>query len=559
MSEARRTRLACWTLLLAASGAVAQMQGDENDAVLATWSETTGAQAPLLVDEGDGTTRLEWTGSGQVDLYARDASGDALLTPYSSGGFYAAGVEAQWRGRSPDGRSWLQLAATSSNDRALLPHAVQLDTFQAGRAGRNYRLTVGDTTVLNSSLSTSAQLRGVSAQGRIEQVMLSVAAGVIGPSWEALADPSFSAQPLRNALALKASLPVASGLIAFATFQGFDDTPGTAPEATTLPPASGHSATVGATLTRSHFSLQAEAGISRLRPDGGDTAPGSALSVDATWRWRMLLLRVGHHDLGAQFASLSASAVPGLRESYVNGSWTLTPATTVSVDLRDTLNRNAGSMPTPEEPVTLLELSSRSRAATVQLTTSPAALPGTSMTLAASRSAGTTPAGARNDLDGVSASATHTRGAWTTSLGYQVSLATTGRPQTTNRVQSWTASVGRSFDHLIAGWQVNLLGQAQLQRQTLAHASGASFGGIGLQASLASERWGSVALAASTARGHDPDGVPLSQHALRLEAQRPIAKQTQLKLYAAWSDNFPDAAGLAYSDTTAGLQVSHRF
>jgi hypothetical protein len=36
MSEARRTRLACWTLLLAASGAVAQMPQDENDTVLAT-------------------------------------------------------------------------------------------------------------------------------------------------------------------------------------------------------------------------------------------------------------------------------------------------------------------------------------------------------------------------------------------------------------------------------------------------------------------------------------------------------------------------------------------
>jgi hypothetical protein len=32
-----------------------------------------------------------------------------------------------------------------------------------------------------------------------------------------------------------------------------------------------------------------------------------------------------------------------------------------------------------------------------------------------------------------------------------------------------------------------------------------------------------------------------------------------LKLYAAWSDNFPDAAGLAYSDTTAGLQIRHQF
>jgi hypothetical protein len=559
MSEARRTRLACWTLLLAASGAVAQMPQDENDTVLATWGETTGAEAPLLVDEGDGTTRLEWTGRGQLDLYVRDAAGDALVTPYSSGGFYAAGVEGQWRGQNRDGRSWLQLAATSANDRALLPHAAQLDTFQAGRAGPNYRLTLGDTTVLNSALSTSTALRGMSAQGRIEQVMLSVSAGVIGPSWEALTDPSLRAQPLRNALALKASMPAGSGVAAFATFQGFDDTPGTAPNTTAVQPASGYSATVGAAFTRSRFTLQAETGISRLRPDGGDTVPGTAFAVDATWGWPMLLLRVGHHDFGTQFASLSASAVPGLRESYANGTWTLTPGTALSVDLRDTLNRNAASMPPPVEPVPLQQLSSHSRAATLQLTTSPAALPGTSLTVAASRSAGTTAAGARNDLDGISASATHTREAWSASLGYQLSLATTGTPQPTSRVQGWTASIGRSFDDLIEGWQANLLGQAQLQRQTFAHAEGATFGGIGLQASPVSERWGSLTLAASTARGHDPDGVPLSQHAIQLEAQRPIAKRTQLKLYAAWSDNFPDADGLAYSDTTAGLQINHQF
>jgi len=559
MSGPPCTLLACCTLLLAASGALAQMPPDNNDTALETWSETTGSEAPLLVAEGDGTTRLAWTSSAHLDLYAREASGDALVTPYSSGGFYAAGVAAEWRGHGPNGKSWLQLAATSSNDRALLPTAAQLDTFQAGRAGRDYRLTVGDAAVLNSALSTSTVLRGVSAQHQVERLTLSVSAGVISPSWEALADPSLRAQPLRNALALKASMPVASGVVAFATLQGFDDTPGTAPNATALQPASGHSATLGATFTRSRFTLQAEAGISHLQPDGGAAEPGAALSVDASWRWRLLLLRVGHHDFGTHFASLSASAVPGLRESYVNGTWTLTPATTLSVDLRDALNRNVGSTQTPVEQSPLQQLSLRSRAVTLQLTTSPAALPGTSVTVAASRSAGKTTAGSRKDLDGISASVTHTRGAWTTSLGYQASLAVTGAPQTANRVQSWTASIGRSFDDLIEGWQANLLGQAQFQRQTLAPGSGATFGGVGLQAGLVSERWGSLTLAANTARGHDPNGVPLSQHAVQLEAQHPIAKRTQLKLYAGWSDNFPDAAGLTYSDTTAGLQISHQF
>jgi hypothetical protein len=233
---------------------------------------------------------------------------------------------------------------------------------------------------------------------------------VISPSWEALADPSLRAQPLRNALALKASMPVASGVVAFATLQGFDDTPGTAPNATALQPASGHSATLGATFTRSRFTLQAEAGISHLQPDGGAAEPGAALSVDASWRWRLLLLRVGHHDFGTHFASLSASAVPGLRESYVNGTWTLTPATTLSVDLRDALNRNVGSTQTPVDRASSSSCHTP-RAVTLQLTTSPAALPGTSVTYRRLTPA-RRPQRAAEDLDGISASVTHTRGAW---------------------------------------------------------------------------------------------------------------------------------------------------
>jgi hypothetical protein len=164
MSGPPCTLLACCTLLLAASGALAQMPPDDNDTALETWSETTGSEAPLLVAEGDGTTRLAWTSSAHLDLYAREASGDALVTPYSSGGFYAAGVAAEWRDTAPMGRL-AAAGATSSNDRALLPTAAQLDTFQAdAQAGTiPHGRRRGS---LNSALSTSTVLRGVAHNTR---------------------------------------------------------------------------------------------------------------------------------------------------------------------------------------------------------------------------------------------------------------------------------------------------------------------------------------------------------------------------------------------------------
>jgi len=76
---------------------------------------------------------------------------------------------------------------------------------------------------------------------------------------------------------------------------------------------------------------------------------------------------------------------------------------------------------------------------------------------------------------------------------------------------------------------------------------------------LRNDPWGSVALTGSLAHGRDPDGARLQQHALRIDAERPLAKRAALRVYAAYNDNFPDTPQIAYSERVAGAQISYRF
>jgi len=534
-----------------------------NDPALDAWSDATGADAPTLITAEDGTTQLVWTGTANLDLYARDASGGELLTPVTSGAFYALGVQGDWRGETQEGeKTWAQIAAALSNDPAVLPGTAQLGSFQVGRATRDWRLTVGDVPVLHSNLGTSTSLRGWNMRHRSEAVSLSVAAGVVAPSWESLADPAQRTQPLRNAVAFRMGMPLASNAVVFGTLQAFDDGSAVVSDAAVLLPASGQSATLGLNLRRGRFTLQTEAGASRLKEQSAASEPGTALLIDAAWHLPAVLLRGGHHDFSSSFATLSATAVPGLRETYANGAWSVTPVTSLSLDLRDTLDRNAGETPPPPgDPLAIPTTEpARTRAVTLQATTSPARFPGASLTATASRSLGVNPDGGRNDLDSVSASLSYARAQWNATLGYQLSRAVTGAmPQSNSTLHGVSAALGRDYASLLPGWDLNVQLRSQVQAQEIDGGAGSRLAGIELRLQLRNEPWGSVALAGSIARGRDPNGARLQQHALRIDAEHPLAKRTALRVYAAYSDNFPDTPQIAYSETVAGAQISYRF
>ena len=563
--------VAGFALVAGIAGAGARADHDSaqgNGSALDAWSQATGADAPTLITAEDGATQLVWTGAASLDLYARDATGGELLTPLTSGAFYALGVQGDWRGETQEGeRSWAQIATTLSNDPALLPGTAQLGSFQAGHATRDWRLTVGDVSVLHSNLGTSTSLRGWNMRQRSEASSLSVAAGVISPSWESLADPAQRTQPLRNAVAFRVGKPLTANAVAFGTLQAFDDGSAVGSDAAVsdaaVPlPASGHSATVGLNLRRGRFTLQTEVGGSRLKEQDAAYEPGAAVLIDAAWHWPAILLRAGHRDFSSHFATLSTTALPGLRETYGNAAWSITPTTTVSLDLRDMLDRNAGEIPPPPgDPLALPTTQpARTRAVTLQATTAPARLPGASLTVAASRSLGANPDGGRNDLDSLSTSLAYTRAQWNAMLGYQLSQAETGAMPTTNStLHGVSAALGRDHANFLPGWGLSAQLRAQLQRQEIDGSAGSRLAGIELRLQLRNDPWGSVALTGSLAHGRDPNGTRLQQHALRLDAERQLAKRAALRVYAAFNDNFPDTPQIAYSERVAGAQISYRF
>jgi hypothetical protein len=563
--------VAGFALVAGIAGAGARASPDTaqgNDSALDTWSDATGADAPTLITTEHGTTQLVWTGAASLDLYARDATGGELLTPFASGAFYALGVQGDWRGEPQEGeRSWAQITTTLSNDPALLPGTAQLASFQAGHATRDWRLTVGDVSVLHSNLGTSTSLRGWNMRQRSEAGSLSVAAGVISPSWESLADPAQRTQPLRNAVAFRVGKPLTANAVAFGTLQAFDDSSPVGSDvavsdAAVPLPASGHSATLGLNLRRGRFTLQTEVGASRLKEQDATYEPGAAMLIDAAWHLPAILLRAGHRDFSSDFATLSTTALPGLRETYGNAAWSITPTTTVSLDLRDMLDRNAGEIPPPPgDPLAIPTTQpARTRAVTLQATTAPARLPGASLTLAASRSLGVNPDGGRNNLHSMSASAAYTRAQWNATLGYQLSRAETGpMPATNSTLHGVSAALAREHANLLPGWHLSTLLRTQLQQQDIEGGAGSRLAGIELRLQLRNEPWGSVALTGSLAHGRDSSGAKLQQHALRIDAERPLDKRAALRVYAAHNDNFPDMPQIAYSETVAGAQINYRF
>jgi hypothetical protein len=347
--------------------------------------------------------------------------------------------------------------------------------------------------------------------------------------------------------------------VIFSTVQAFDDGAPLETEGA-APPESGQSATIGLAMRHARFALQSEAGIGRRSTSAGADA-GAAVIIDGSWTGERITLRAGHHDLSSSFATLSAGAIPGVRESYANASWAFTTYASVAVDVRDTLDRSVDAAHDLEQQLELESVpQTRSRAVSVQGSLALPQLPGTSITAAVSRSRGSSDDGSRNDVDAGSVALSFGRGHWSGTLGYQVSFATLGQEQASaSTLHGWHARSAGRLPGVLPGVDVTVQLQAQVQRQVLSAGSSSQLATVAFELGAHSERWGQASIGASTAWGHDPAGQPLRQHTLRLDATHPLSKRLSLRGYLAASDNFPDLQDLAYREAVGGVQIAYRF
>lgn len=534
---------------------------EANQDVLQAWTDATGESAPTLVTEANGTTRLNWA-AASLDTYARDVSGSALLTPYASGSFQRGTLDGGTEVTNPSGtKSWFRVALTESNDRALLREPVQLNQLQFGRAGPNHRVDFGDLALVHSTLSANTPLKGLHWQGSFESMRLSAAAGSISESWEALGNPDLRTQRLREAVSLKAEKSVGGAAVVYATFQGYGDS-GDLPDGYALAGRSrGQSTTAGANLVRGSFALQAEAALSRASEEGLSAAAARAFVVDATWTHKTVTLRSGLHDFGPRFASLSAATLPGLRETYLNAAWRANGWSTWTMDLRRTLDRAAAMIdPTQLQSTPGLNIGGHNNAATLQLNLMPPKLPGTTVTLVASQSRGQTLDGLRNDNSSASATIATTRGPWTTQATIQHGLSSAGAAGIgASTLRGMSGSVGRTWGDETTAWSVRASLVGQYQSQRFATGPRSHVQSVGLRVATLHSDKGSASVRFDLGSGRDTTGQPLTLRNFRLDLDRLLRPKLAMKIYAAWTDNYPDLAEIAYRERIVGIQFTYQF
>lgn len=560
-------------LALAAPQVCAAERLEDNATVLAQFAQASGGPAPQLVQDEEGATKIEWHGSATVDFYSRSASGGATLTPYSGGHYHRIGMQSDLRGTAPEGDvTWMQFALTQSDDPSLLLLGnSQINTLSAGRAGQGYRVAFGDVAVNHSSLGANLPLRGLLAQRYFGQTLVSASAGVIAESWEALADQGRRRMFLKNAYALKAETPFGQNLQAYATVQGYrEDGDSVGANALALVPSMGHSATAGLNWREGRYFLQAEGGLSRYGEKGLDGHRDRALIVDGGWQGDKLGLRLGHHDLGRYYASLSGLAGAGIRESYANASWQAARWMSLTGDVRRSENQMAAP-PVPPPPATIpptpvtpyTPFVGKTEAANLRAQFTFADVPGLGLGLSVGESHGKSSGGGSNRNANQSANLTYMRPAWNASLGYLNGKQSNSISGSDSRSDTWMASYGRNWsdatDVAPASWMLNATASGSFQRQHMENGTTSTLNMLNLVVSGERSSWGRLSAILGGSRGHDATGGELRQHWYQLDAGRALGQRGGIRLYLRAMSSFQERAAIAYRDKTAGVQLSYAF
>jgi len=559
---------------LASSSARAGTQFSDNSTVLSQFAQASGAPAPRLAPDEDGATRIEWHGGATVDFYSRSASGGATLTPYSGGHFHRIGMQSDLRGTASEGDvSWAQFALTQSDDpSAIMLGNSQINTLNVGRAGLGYRVAFGDVAVNHSSLGANLPLRGLLAQRYFGQTLVSASAGVIAESWEALADQGRRRMFLKNAYALKAESSFGQNLQAYATVQGYrEDGDSVGANVLALVPSSGSTATAGLNWREGRYYLQAEGGLSRYGEKGLDGHRDRALIVDGGWQGDKLGLRLGHHDLGRYYASLSGLAGAGIRETYANASWQAAQWMSLTGDVRRSENRMAAP-PVPPPPPTIpptpvmpyTPFIGKTEAASLRAQINFPSVPGLGLGLSAGESHGKSSGGASNRSQNQGATLSYAAMAWNASLGYQNSKQSNSvTAGSDSRTDTWSASYGRNWsdatDVVPASWTLNATATASTQRQHLETGATAALNTLNLVISGERQPWGRLSAILGGSRGHDATGGGLRQYWYQLDAGRALGQRGGLRLYLRGTSSFQDRAAIAWRDRLAGIQLSYAF
>lgn len=560
MSGTRKKSCVCFSAVLCGVAlytpqALAEITLAANDEVLQAWRiiAKNGSASPSLADGGDGATVIEWHGAASVESYRNDVVGDSTLTPLRDGSFYKATVQGDLRETTAAGvTSYLQFAATHSNDRAVLSQNAQLDMFLSGVVGQDYSVAVGDVTTSFSTLGTNTLLRGFYGYKQIGDAVVTASIGRIAESWSTYAGTLPGSRYLSDAYAVKVDFPAGEYGRFFVSTQGYDEDQDSLESSQQTYTASVASTdTAGFSYQRDTFNIRGEYGSSRWREKGTSNHADYATVIDGEWRTDSGGVRAGYHDIGLYYASLSADVTAGIRENYVAGDWAPLTWLGLAADLRTTRN-DAAYYSSDVRDTDALSVSGN-----VNLTE---ILAGLQLVLQYSHSAGKTVDTSKQDTDSNGATVTYTSAYWGLQLGNSYQRTdNVANPGAGSKTTSWNGSFNTTLnrDPKSSGiWGADITLSATSQRQELDDGSNTDSRNYDMTFNAQRMGWGTLALTLGQGWITQADGGPeLKQQCVQLDASYPWGEKSVIKAYLRDNSNDGDPAS-HYSEHTMGVLLS---
>ncbi|HSO08041.1 MAG TPA: hypothetical protein VLW45_12425 [Pelomicrobium sp.] len=531
-----------------------------NDEVAQLWAQASGAAPPAVVQADDGGTRIEWRGGVSYDGYRNTASGGFVNTPMRDGTFNTVQLQSDLRVIEPTNDvNWFQFGMTGSDDRAVLSNSTLINTLQFGRTGEGYRVAAGDVPVNFSVIGANFGLRGLLGERYFGRTLVQGGAGVISQSWEALGKKNRRLQYTRNAYTGKVQHPLTESLGVYLTMQGYSDSEGSVnPGVTALAPAEGRTTTGGFTYQQGQVTVTGEAGISNWKEQGFQDEDDSAYIVDAAWQGEQLGVRIGHHDIGEYYTSLSGLAMPGVRETYANANWFAASWVSFNGDVRRTRNERAQPTAVAGVPVPFTAISVETDSWTVGANVAVPQLQGLSLLASHSQADGENSNGGTNESRNSGAAVQYASDGWSAGVSYQRGeIENSATPFYNGNTDTWSYSLGKFWSDTVAGtWSFGgnvIYGD---QRQQLD--SGLETKNRNWTVTLTGQhvRWGQINASWYTGRVRDPlTGQEYDQDQYQIDAGRALNERASVKLYYRDTTSFQGNAAIAYEEKQVGLQL----
>lgn len=550
--QTHRTALP-FVVLFTVPAAAETMRLADNDAVLSNWQQAAGtSQSATLIKQDDGGTRIEWKGGVSVDAYSTDATGGVLLNPASNGTFNTEQFQSDLRATTADGRlMYLQLSGMRSNDHSQQQNLFLLQSAQMGVAGKSYQVALGDVVPNFSALGTSLGVRGVLAQKRLGNTVVSASAGTLVSTWESLADPAKRSQFLRNVVATKVDMSLGATSRVFASFQGYADDPASLDgRLSPVAPAAGRTGTVGYAYQHDKLSVSSEFGYSVWSESHQVDQRDHAYLVDATYNGNGYTLWGGRHRLGAYYTSLSTQAAPGLIETYLGGTLQAASWLNLQSDVRRSENKLAAG--------TFINAVSTDGVNLAQAITF-GGWQALSIMLNQTVSAGRNADDSSNRNSSYGGSLNYAKPVWNTALGYQHRLDQSNSLLASGKIDTWSWQLGRALtnDPVNSIWRADVQFTVSVQDQTLDVGDSTRALQYGFTASASHLGWGTLN-ASCTLANIEPtgSGAGLRNFQYILEASHPLKSGDSIKFYARDARLFSGNQALANSTRTLGMQLA---